>query len=359
MSNIKCAAACLLLLLLTVACAPQPVLPTLAVLPSLTPLPTLTLTPSATWTPDSAATAQAERKTTSAAIELTIAALETLSAPTPTPSLTITLTSTPDGVQSIPPVLLYVRAPANLRACASRDCDSITQVQAGVALMATGSTSTGERVNDSTLWYRVDYNGQPAFVFSELVTDSLPTAVVVVAPFDEAAYVRALTSGILGRDPVVSVRVADGRTAGGERGSIMTYISTAATTPEFLAEWFALFYATGEAIANYSLDLDAVTIIVGDSQGNAIGILVSTAADTVALYREQITTTAFFSRMQGETFGIGSVAPPVQPPSACTDLSATCSQLTCAQARACLSAGNQSLDADGDGVPCESICPGE
>lgn len=34
----------------------------------------------------------------------------------------------------------------------------------------------------------------------------------------------------------------------------------------------------------------------------------------------------------------------------------TCSQLTCAQAYACLAAGNTSLDRDGDGIPCESQC---
>lgn len=42
----------------------------------------------------------------------------------------------------------------------------------------------------------------------------------------------------------------------------------------------------------------------------------------------------------------------------CPGLNYTCSQLTCEQAYACLAAGNKGLDRDGDGVPCESICPG-
>lgn len=61
----------------------------------------------------------------------------------------------------------------------------------------------------------------------------------------------------------------------------------------------------------------------------------------------------------------GGVAPaqPAVPTTApgtsgCPSLSYTCSQLTCQQAYACLAAGNRSLDRDGDGVPCESICPG-
>jgi|GEM_PF-2866112 len=44
----------------------------------------------------------------------------------------------------------------------------------------------------------------------------------------------------------------------------------------------------------------------------------------------------------------------------CPSLSTTCGSglLTCEQAYACLAAGNRTLDNDGDGVPCESICPG-
>lgn len=53
---------------------------------------------------------------------------------------------------------------------------------------------------------------------------------------------------------------------------------------------------------------------------------------------------------------------PVQPVapagSSCPSLSATCSQLTCSQAYACMRAGNGGLDRDNDGVPCESVCPG-
>lgn len=40
----------------------------------------------------------------------------------------------------------------------------------------------------------------------------------------------------------------------------------------------------------------------------------------------------------------------------CPSLQATCSQLTCEQAYACLAAGNTRLDGDGDGIPCASVC---
>lgn len=42
----------------------------------------------------------------------------------------------------------------------------------------------------------------------------------------------------------------------------------------------------------------------------------------------------------------------------CPNMSATCSELTCDQAYACLNAGKSSLDRDHDGVPCESVCSG-
>lgn len=45
--------------------------------------------------------------------------------------------------------------------------------------------------------------------------------------------------------------------------------------------------------------------------------------------------------------------------SSCPSLSYRCSQFSsCSQAYACLRAGNTRLDSDGDGVPCEAICPG-
>ncbi|MCU0464967.1 MAG: hypothetical protein MUF38_10415 [Anaerolineae bacterium] len=40
----------------------------------------------------------------------------------------------------------------------------------------------------------------------------------------------------------------------------------------------------------------------------------------------------------------------------CPSLTATCSELTCAQAYACLGAGNDSLDQNKDTVPCENVC---
>jgi endonuclease YncB( thermonuclease family) len=53
------------------------------------------------------------------------------------------------------------------------------------------------------------------------------------------------------------------------------------------------------------------------------------------------------------------VAPAQPAGTSCPGMNYTCSQFAvCAQAYACLNAGNNKLDRDHDGVPCESICPG-
>jgi hypothetical protein len=137
------------------------------------------------------------------------------------------------------PQLIYVLSAANLRACASRDCEQTAQLLPGEVVMATG-TIQGEVINGgSALWYRVDYGGRGLFIYSQLVSLTPPTAVPILVP--------------------------------------------PPTSPPIL------------------------------------------------------------------------IAPPVASGS-CPDLSATCSRLTCDQAYACLAAGNTRLDADHDGIPCESVC---
>lgn len=56
--------------------------------------------------------------------------------------------------------------------------------------------------------------------------------------------------------------------------------------------------------------------------------------------------------------GVQSIIPPGNTSGVtCPSLAFTCSQFfTCQEARACLAAGNTSLDPDGNGVPCENIC---
>lgn len=55
-----------------------------------------------------------------------------------------------------------------------------------------------------------------------------------------------------------------------------------------------------------------------------------------------------------QTTPAGVVTPIV--PVVCPSMSFTCEALTCDQAKACLAAGNFSLDNDNDGIPCENVC---
>ncbi len=239
-------------------------IPTLAVLPSLVPTSTTAPTntavptsiatdsPSATWTPNLAETQLAQAQATNDAAQGTLALLLTANAVTDTPAasdipsatLTDTLTPsvTPVPVVAINPQLIYARSIADLHTCASRECVLMAQLQPGEAVTANG-TIAGDAIDGShASWYRVEYQGQQLFVYSQLMTinaPALPTAVPV---------------------------------------------SVATFPPVSLPPIAAALSAT------------------------------------------------------------------------CPDVHASCTVLTCAEAYACLAAGDTKLDRDKDGIPCESIC---
>jgi hypothetical protein len=271
-------AALLLILCVAVGCAPAApqivVMPTRAVLPSETPTLAGTPTPSQTFTPRPTLTPTENVLETQVALLnvtlnafLTQNALHTQSAPTTTqpvptstpnvsqvPSPTITNTLPPGDVPpQVTPVLaqaVYVTSTANLRECASRECTQVLQVEAGNALLVTG-TMEGEAINaGNSAWYQIDYFGQTLFVYSDLVSVNPPT----LPPPTSAPLVIVPPTPAQADFPPVSL-------------------------PE----------------------------------------------------------------------GGGS----------CPSTSATCGQLNCEQAHACLAAGNGRLDADDDGIPCESVCLGD
>lgn len=251
-----------LLLAFSAACAPAAkqivVLPTLASLPTSTPAPTDTPVPTSTptptiipptATPNLIETQVAQLQATNDLLIQTRDALFTQIAPTATPdasltplptiTLTLTATNAPPPVVAMQPQVIYIRSAANLRACASRDCEPAVQLPEGATVTATGTTQ-GEVIDGvNALWYRVDYVGRELYVYSQLISLSPPTSVPV-------------------------------------------FVSPPTSAP--------------------------------------------------------------------------IIAPPPISLGSCPSLSATCSELTCEQAYACLAAGNTRLDRDHDGIPCESIC---
>lgn len=212
------------LLLLLANCRPTETaaLPTLAVLPSLTftPVPTATLTlpptntvtftPSHTWTPDLVETRRAELEASNAAGQFTLAALWTSMAPTftptvtRTPSLTITMTRTPlpsltprptatptARLRVLQPRIYYVRSTANIRTCPRRDCTQIGQLLYGSPIMVTGSVEGDEINAGNGLWYQVNYLNDHAYIYSALLSLTLPTA---VPPTQPPIYVPPLST---------------------------------------------------------------------------------------------------------------------------------------------------------------------
>lgn len=116
--------------------------------------------------------------------------------------------------------------------------------------------------------------------------------------------------------------------------------------------------------------------LVRDDVVNAIGRSKDSKWYVIDYQAQQgwiINTKANFSTVGGSIKTLPEIATPPLPsktkPTAvpavaappaggsCPSLSARCSDLsTCEQARACLAAGNTSLDRDHDGIPCESLC---
>lgn len=94
--------------------------------------------------------------------------------------------------------------------------------------------------------------------------------------------------------------------------------------------------------------------------GNWVWYRVQYAGRDVYVYSSVVTTRA----PQPASAGGGGVFATSTPLAAsggatCPRYDAKCSELTtCEQAMACLAQGNQSLDRDRDGVPCESLCMG-
>lgn len=191
--------ALILALLLLSACIPAAqqivVLPTLAALPTSTPVPTDTPSPTRippSPTPNLLETQVAQLQATNDAAQITLAAMLTERAPTATPNVTLTPSHTitqtlipsltPLPVVAMLPQLIYVRSTANVRACASRDCEQVAQLQPGEVIMATG-TIQGEMIDGgNALWFRVEYGGREVYIYSQLVSLSPPTAVPVFVP---------------------------------------------------------------------------------------------------------------------------------------------------------------------------------
>jgi hypothetical protein len=154
---------------------------------------TSTATQPPTDTPDAMLTEIALLAATNRAAQATISALvermdqtnsaptstEPTDAPVPTPTVTETPTPTPDPVITMPMTILFARLPADLYSCPARVCDRVARLDIGTPMIADGMIQ-GEAVDGvNALWYRLNYNGVPVYVYSSSVTVQPPTAIPV------------------------------------------------------------------------------------------------------------------------------------------------------------------------------------
>lgn len=179
-------------------------LPTRATADTATPRPTrmrpVTETPAATIT-----ATRAPSETPAQQVVVVPATATLTSTRTATVTATATATATRTATQTPTPTLsrtpgiaatemsetYYARASANLRTCPGTHCEVAGQTVAGTPLAVTGAVS-GESVNTtSAIWYRVNWQGGVAYIYSDLVsTNPPPTQGAPAAQSGQAQYPR-------------------------------------------------------------------------------------------------------------------------------------------------------------------------
>lgn len=116
-------------------------------------------------------------------------------------------------------------------------------------------------------------------------------------PASEQEDANSLSDGIFilagGRD-VQEIRVVDGRDNGGERGAIISYIVRQDEAADMIDEFLDILEAAAATINAKDLDLDAITLIMGNAAGDALGIISTTVPDLLDYYEGRLTRSEYF-----------------------------------------------------------------
>ena len=126
----------------------------------------------------------------------------------------------------------------------------------------------------------------------------VPTETPPTAAFDEQAYISALTLAlevVASERNILSVQVADGRANGGERVAIVSYATIETTSEGLVVESADIFDAIGAGIEVNGLDIDAVTLVVADSNELALG-LITAQVDAIQSWRDGVMSSEDFLR---------------------------------------------------------------
>lgn len=90
------------------------------------------------------------------------------------PPATFTFTPEAARVEEMPPTTYYVQNQANLRACADTACAIVVTLNSGATITVNGRV-VGQPVEaNNNIWYRTNYNGREAYVYSSLVDTTAP-----------------------------------------------------------------------------------------------------------------------------------------------------------------------------------------
>ncbi len=135
----------------------------------------------ATWSSSSAPPAWVDLGVTSAPTSLPSTALPA----TPIPAVVAvpnqpasTVAPTTNTVQSVEGKTYYAGSDgANVRTCTTTKCDVLTKIAAGEPIVVDGTVTGDAASAGNTLWYRVQYQGQIAYVYSGVVALTKPTTV--------------------------------------------------------------------------------------------------------------------------------------------------------------------------------------
>ncbi len=172
-------------------------------------------------------------------------------------------------------------------------------------IAAANSTRSAELT--ATMNARPTVTFTPSATFTASVTP-LPSdtpAPTDVPAFNEQDYIDSLGTGLFilaGGRNISSIRVADGRDNGGERVAIIAYASTENTGDAMVSEMLDILSAVGATIDGEALDIDAVSLSIGNAAGQATALISVSVAD-IQLWRSgELTDDEFAERIQMTDF---------------------------------------------------------
>jgi uncharacterized protein YraI len=209
-----------------------------------------------------------------------------------------------------------------------RNASEVLRVIA-IGQLVTGTLDATNRV----VGYCFDAQAGQSLRFEFLQAEGNATPILAVSPFDNPTNF-----------------IVTGRSAGGQN-----LLSIAPVIMPFTGRYLLIIGETGAGPieplqSRYGLLISNITGLTILGPGLGIDPVTGQIIQLSLVSTPQFSTPAPFATPL--TGGIEDAV--------CPNLAFTCQQLsTCAQAYACLEAGNFTLDLDGDGVPCPNLCLGQ